>query len=83
LNGATTPDPGCPYNASKSIGFPNPPLNKPNPMWEIAYNQYATRLGMMLPNTLQLIMKIRPTDADHHMEWETLTHAGVGSVGLH
>jgi hypothetical protein len=83
LGGATTPDPGCPYNAAKSIGFPNPPLNKPNPMWEIAYNEYATRLGMTIPSTAAMVAKVRPTAVDHHMEWETLTHAEVGSVGLH
>jgi hypothetical protein len=82
LNGATTPDPGCPYNASKAMGFPNPPLDKPNPMWEIAYNQYANRAMTMLPNTAALIAKIRPTAVDHEMAWETLTHAEVGSVGI-
>jgi hypothetical protein len=81
LNGATTPDPGCPYNAAKAIGFPNPSSNH-NPMWEIAYNNYSKRAGMSLPNTAALIAKIRPTAADHHMAWETLTHAEVGSVGL-
>jgi hypothetical protein len=81
LNGATTPDPGCPYNAAMAIGFPNP-LNKPNPMWEIAYNNYANRAGMMLPNTAALIAKIRPTAVDHEMAWETLTHAEAGSVGI-
>ncbi len=82
LNGATTPDPGCPYNAGMAMGFPNPPLNKPNPTWEIAYNQYATRAAMMLPNTAALVAKVRPTTVDHEMVWETLTHAEVGSVGL-
>jgi hypothetical protein len=82
LQGATTPDPGCPYDAAKAIGFPNPPLNKPNPMWEIANNEYATRLGMTLPNTAKMVATVRPTAVDHHMEWETLTHAEVGSVGL-
>jgi hypothetical protein len=51
-------------------------------MWEIAHNHYATRAGMMLPNTAALIAKIRPTGVDHEMAWETLTHAEVGSVGL-
>jgi hypothetical protein len=83
LNGATTPDPGCPYNASKAIGFPNPPLNMPNPTWEIAYNQFANRDKMTLPNTAAIVAKVRPTTVNHHMEWETLTHAEVGSVGLH
>ena len=51
-------------------------------MWEIAYNHYATRLGMALPQTLEVVQKVRPTNVDHHMDWETLTHADVGSVGL-
>ena len=55
----------------------------PDPMWEIARNGFATRLGMMLPQTEQVVMKIRPSGVDHHMEWETLTHAEVGSVGIH
>jgi hypothetical protein len=55
----------------------------PDPMWEIAYNEYGNRLSMQLPNTQQLVQKIRPTGIDHHMDWETLTHAEVGSVGIH
>jgi hypothetical protein len=50
--------------------------------WEIAYNHYANRKHLALPNTRQFIAKIRPTDADHHMVWQTLTHAEVGSVGI-
>jgi hypothetical protein len=49
----------------------------PDPMWEIALDEYATRLGMSLPSTQTLVTKIRPTATDHHMDWETLTHAGV------
>ncbi len=54
------------------------------PMWEIAYNHYASRLGMSLPNMKQLIQKpgFRPTDVDHHLAWETLTHAEIGKVGV-
>jgi hypothetical protein len=55
----------------------------PDPMWEIAYNEYANRLSMPLPNVAQLVKSIRPTDIDHHMAWESLTHAEVGSVGIH
>jgi hypothetical protein len=51
-------------------------------MWEIGNNEYATCDGASLPQTAKLIAKIRPTGADHHMIWETLTHAEVGSVGL-
>jgi Alginate lyase len=57
----------------------------PRPTWEIAYNHYATRLGMSLPNTAALLKKpgFRPTDYEEHLAWETLTHAGVGNVGIH
>ena len=37
------------------------------------------KLGM---DTKSVIARIRPTGATHHMAWETLTHAEVGSVGL-
>lgn len=50
--------------------------------WEIAYNEYANRQHLDLPNTKQFVASIRPTDADHHMVWETLTHAEVGSAGV-
>jgi hypothetical protein len=50
--------------------------------WEVGYNELANRLGMSLPHSKNFIAKIRPTDADHHMVWETLTHADVGSAGL-
>jgi hypothetical protein len=52
----------------------------PDAMWEIGFNEYAGRLGMSLPNTQELVGKIRPTWADHHMDWETLTHAEIGSL---
>jgi hypothetical protein len=52
----------------------------PDPMWEIGYNALANRLGQDLPETKRLIQKIRPTKADHHMAWETLTHAEIGNV---
>jgi hypothetical protein len=54
----------------------------PDPMWEIAFNGFANRLSLSLPETQTLLAKIRPTGEDHHMEWETLTHAEVGSVGI-
>jgi hypothetical protein len=55
------------------------------PMWEIAYNHYANRVGKTLPNMNKLIMRpgFRPTDFDHHLAWETLTHAEIGDVGFH
>jgi hypothetical protein len=54
------------------------------PMWEIGYNEYANRAGKSLPNTMQLIAKpgFRPTGVDHHLVWETLTHAEIGHVGI-
>jgi hypothetical protein len=54
-----------------------------HPTWEIGYNHYHDRQGMDLPYTRKLIAQFRPTGtsrhgADHHMVWETLTHAAVG-----
>lgn len=59
-------------------------LNKvsADPMWEIAYNAYATTLGASLPETQKLVQSIRPTGQTHHMDWETLTHGDIGGVGL-
>jgi hypothetical protein len=55
----------------------------PDPMWEIGYNEYANREGITLSNTSRLVTMNRPTGEDHHMVWETLTHAEVGSAGIH
>jgi hypothetical protein len=52
------------------------------PTWEIAYNHFANRLGKSLPHTKNLVMKIRPTAGDHHMTWESMSHAQVGWAGL-
>jgi hypothetical protein len=52
-------------------------------MWEIAYNEYAGRLGMALPNTDKLVTSIRPTGGDNYfIDWETLTHADIKMVGI-
>ncbi len=51
-------------------------------MWEIGFNALSNRLGMALPQTSKLIGQIRPTWQDHMMDWETLTHAEVGTVGI-
>jgi hypothetical protein len=51
-------------------------------MWEIGYNEYAARDGASLPHTKELVEKNRPTGVNHHMVWETLTHAKTGSVGI-
>ncbi|HZM79306.1 MAG TPA: alginate lyase family protein [Candidatus Limnocylindrales bacterium] len=46
------------------------------PIAEIGYNHYATRLGLSLPKTKQLIeTRLRPTGISHFLAWETLTHA--------
>jgi hypothetical protein len=54
------------------------------PTWEIGYNHFHDRKGFALPRTQKLIeTKIRTmSGVDHHMIWETLTHAQVGAVGL-
>jgi hypothetical protein len=54
----------------------------PEPTWEIAGNALANVLGLALPRTRALIARIRPTGLDHHMAWESLTHADLGTVGL-
>lgn len=68
-----------------------PPNNAPvpeflefakHPTWEIAYNHFHNRLGIELPKMAAVIPTNRPTGVNHHMVWETLTHAEVGAVGL-
>jgi hypothetical protein len=52
--------------------------------WEIAYNAYVGRLAMPLPNVAQLITSIRPTGGDQYfIDFETLTHAQLGMIGIH
>jgi len=41
----------------------------------LLYVTGAVALAAVLPG-------IRPTVVNHHMAWETLTHAGMGSIGL-
>jgi Alginate lyase len=53
-----------------------------HPTWEIAYNHFHDRLGNSLPKMAAVIPGNRPTGANHHENWETLTHAGMGSIGL-
>jgi hypothetical protein len=53
-----------------------------HPTWEIAYNEYHDRLGYDLPMMEGVLEANRPTGVNHQMVWETLTHSGVGSVGL-
>jgi len=53
-----------------------------HPTWEIAYNHFHNRMGKDLPKIAAVIERNRPTAVNHQMAWETLTHAGVGDVGL-
>jgi hypothetical protein len=53
-----------------------------HPTWEIAYNHFHDRLGNNLPKMAAVLPFIRPTGVNHHMNWETLTHAGIGAIGL-
>jgi hypothetical protein len=53
-----------------------------HPTWEIAYNHYHNRLEYNLPKLAAVLPTIRPTGVNHHMAWETLTHAEVGAIGL-
>jgi Alginate lyase len=53
-----------------------------HPTWEIAYKHFHGRRGYSLPKMSAVLPTIRPTGVNHHMNWETLTHAGMGAVGL-
>jgi hypothetical protein len=53
-----------------------------HPTWEIAYNHFHDRLGYALPKMAAILLGIRPTGVNHHMAWETLTHASMGAIGL-
>ncbi|MBV8037229.1 family 16 glycoside hydrolase [Roseateles sp.] len=68
-----------------------PPNNTPppehlefnlHPTWEMAYNHYHDRLGLPLPLMGKVLQGSRPTGVNHMMNWETLTHAGMGNIGL-
>ncbi|WP_257460851.1 DNRLRE domain-containing protein [Archangium lipolyticum] len=54
------------------------------PTWEILYNHYGVRKGRSMPSTAALLPRVRAGGqaTDLQMSWESLTHAGVGSVGL-
>ena len=47
------------------------------PTGEIAFNHFHNRLGLSLPKMAAVIPTNRPTDANHHMLWETLTHGDI------
>ncbi len=53
-----------------------------HPTWEFAYNHFHNRLGYNLPKMAAVLPANRPTGVNHHMPWETLTHAEIGAVGL-
>jgi hypothetical protein len=67
LNGQATPS-GWPCTAAFNLAGSGYSLG-----WEVAYNEYAGRLGVAMPYTKQVIDKLRPTRAALHMDWETLT----------
>jgi hypothetical protein len=51
--------------------------------WEIMFNHYATRKGHSLPSVQRMILeRIRPSGSNRFYGWDTLTHAGVGSIGI-
>ena len=54
------------------------------PTWEIGYNHFHDRMGRELPWSRQLLeSQIRAgRGVDHHIVWETLTHAAAGGTGL-
>jgi len=72
------------FHAAYLLGEPAPPwlcggqlkLGKSS-TWEIAYHHFHDRLGLELPLTAKLIARIRPSGTDHHMAWESFTHAGL------
>jgi hypothetical protein len=80
---------GLEFNGQYLDGVPAPSwlcggkLNlTPYPTWEIGYNEYVNRDGLSLPHTLHVLLKNRPSGHVHHIAWETLTHAGVGTIGI-
>ena len=44
--------------------------------WEIAYNEFANRLGLPMPNTQAMIARFRPTGGVNATDWETLANVG-------
>jgi hypothetical protein len=50
---------------------------------EVAYNEFHNRLGIPMPQTALQLAKVRPTGNDSHfLEWQTLTDANVGWIGI-
>jgi hypothetical protein len=80
---------GLEFHAKYDLGAPAPSwlcggdISTANtPAWEMAYNHYNGRLGISMPMTQQMVARVRPTGVNYFMAWETLTHAGVGGVGI-
>lgn len=50
---------------------------------EVAFNEFHNRLGMAMPQTALQLAKVRPTGNDaHFLEWQTLTDANIGWIGI-
>ena len=49
--------------------------------WEIAYNEYANRLDVPMPNTLAMIQRLRPAGGVNATDWETLANVGPSAPG--
>jgi hypothetical protein len=52
-----------------------------NSTWEIAYNHFHNRMGFSLPGMGAALPLARPSEGNHHVLWETLTHAEIGAIG--
>ncbi|MFF0370151.1 MULTISPECIES: alginate lyase family protein [unclassified Micromonospora] len=72
------------FHTGFELGRPAPPwlcggrlVTGLAPSPEIAFNHYATRMGLDLPNTRRVVEADRPAGpAAYFFAWETLTHAG-------
>ena len=53
-----------------------------NSTWEVAYNHFHNRMAFNLPKMAAALPYARPSAGNHHVIWETLTHAEMGAVGL-
>lgn len=52
-----------------------------NSTWEIAYNHFHNRMSFSLPRMGAALPLARPSEGNHHVLWETLTHAEIGAIG--
>jgi len=53
-----------------------------NSTWEVAYNHFHNRMGFSLPKMGAALPLARPSEGNHHVLWETLTHAETGAIGM-